>query len=128
MALCKSELLAYVFELGNDDLWHGSFGFCADGLELDGTGERVGADVVILVTGFDDERLLSGVFVSPWFREIIVPRPSDTMLPLYRSVGRLSLKLHAHLAAGVLTMHGRASSSLRQALRAPSHTADGGGL
>jgi dimethylaniline monooxygenase (N-oxide forming) len=73
-----------------------SFGFCADGLELDdGTGERVGADVVILATGFDDERLLSSVFVSPWFREIIVPKPSHTMLPFYRSVRRLSFKLLA---------------------------------
>jgi dimethylaniline monooxygenase (N-oxide forming) len=64
-----------------------SFGFRADGLVLDGAGgERVDADVVILATGFDADRLLSGVFVSPQFREIVVGRPSDTMLPLYRSV------------------------------------------
>ncbi|PUZ51469.1 hypothetical protein GQ55_6G189700 [Panicum hallii var. hallii] len=62
-----------------------SFGFRADGLVLDGAGgERVDADVVILATGFDADRLLSGVFVSPQFREIVVGRPSDTMLPLYR--------------------------------------------
>ncbi|TKW10318.1 hypothetical protein SEVIR_6G155800v4 [Setaria viridis] len=61
-----------------------SFSFGAGGVVLDGTGERVDADVVILATGFDADRLLSGVFASPWFREIIVAEPSDTMLPLYR--------------------------------------------
>lgn len=61
-----------------------SFTFFADGVVLDGTGERVDADVVILSTGFDADKLLSGVFVSPRFRDIIVSRPSDTMLPLYR--------------------------------------------
>ncbi|CAO2163336.1 unnamed protein product [Urochloa humidicola] len=61
-----------------------SFGFCTDGVVMDGTGERVDADVVILATGFDADRLLSSVFVSPWFREIIVAGPSHTMLPLYR--------------------------------------------
>ncbi|CAL4998795.1 unnamed protein product [Urochloa decumbens] len=62
-----------------------SFGFCTDGVVMDGTGERVvHADVVILSTGFDADRLLSGVFASPWFREILVAGPSDTMLPLYR--------------------------------------------
>jgi dimethylaniline monooxygenase (N-oxide forming) len=67
----------------------GSFSFCAGGvvLDVDGASERVvDADVVILATGFDADRLLSGVFVSPWFRKIVVAEPSDTMLPLYRSV------------------------------------------
>nr|XP_034598508.1 probable flavin-containing monooxygenase 1 [Setaria viridis]XP_034598509.1 probable flavin-containing monooxygenase 1 [Setaria viridis] len=64
-----------------------SFGFRADGLVLDGTGERVDADVVILATGFDIERLLSSACVSPWFREIIAAGPSDAMLPLYRTWG-----------------------------------------
>ncbi|WVZ92926.1 hypothetical protein U9M48_038956 [Paspalum notatum var. saurae] len=62
-------------------------GFCADGLLLlddaDGeAGERVDADVVILATGFDADRLLSGVFVSPWFQEMVAA--GATMLPLYR--------------------------------------------
>ncbi|PUZ51468.1 hypothetical protein GQ55_6G189500 [Panicum hallii var. hallii] len=61
-----------------------SFSFCANGLVLDGTGERVDADVVILATGFDADRLLRGVFVSPRFREIVASGDSDTMLPLYR--------------------------------------------
>jgi dimethylaniline monooxygenase (N-oxide forming) len=63
-----------------------SFSFCADGLLLDGTGERVDADVVILATGFDGDQLLRGVFASPWFREIVASGTSDTMLPLYRPV------------------------------------------
>ncbi|CAL5006185.1 unnamed protein product [Urochloa decumbens] len=66
-----------------------AFSFCADGLvHDDGTGDErvVDADVVILATGFDADRLLSSVFASPRFREIIVQAggPSDTMLPLYR--------------------------------------------
>jgi len=44
-------------------------GFRAGGVVLDGGagGERVDADVVILATGFDADRLLSGMFVSPRF-------------------------------------------------------------
>jgi dimethylaniline monooxygenase (N-oxide forming) len=63
-----------------------SFSFCADGLVLDGTGERVDADVVVLATGFDGDQLLRSVFTSPWFREIVASGTSDTMLPLYRPV------------------------------------------
>ena len=47
-----------------------SFSFRADGVVLDGAAaERVAvdADVVILATGFDTDRLLSGMFVSPRF-------------------------------------------------------------
>ena len=65
----------------------GSLSFRADGVVLDGAAaERVAvdADVVILATGFDADRLLSGVFVSPRFSEVIAGRPSDAMLPLYR--------------------------------------------
>ncbi|GJN03526.1 hypothetical protein PR202_ga20981 [Eleusine coracana subsp. coracana] len=60
-----------------------SFSFCADGLVLD-SGERIDADMVILSTGFDSDKLLSSVFTSPWFREIVTGPSSDTMLPLYR--------------------------------------------
>ncbi|KAF8702057.1 hypothetical protein HU200_033402 [Digitaria exilis] len=71
---------------------HSSFSFCTNGVVLDsgtgtGTGESVvvDADVVILATGFDADKLLSNVFVAPRFRDIIVSsEPSDTMLPLYR--------------------------------------------
>ncbi|KAK3123438.1 hypothetical protein QOZ80_8AG0630920 [Eleusine coracana subsp. coracana] len=59
--------------------------FCADGLVLD-SGERIDADMVILSTGFDSDKLLSSVFTSPWFREIVTGPSSDTMLPLYRHV------------------------------------------
>ncbi|OEL29495.1 putative flavin-containing monooxygenase 1 [Dichanthelium oligosanthes] len=69
-----------------------SVGFCPDGLVLDGgdDGERervVGADVVILSTGFDIDRPLRDVFTSPWFSEMIVAAGSssdDGVLPLYR--------------------------------------------
>ncbi|WVZ81627.1 hypothetical protein U9M48_028982 [Paspalum notatum var. saurae] len=69
-----------------------SFGFCADGVVLGGgDGERaVGADVVILSTGFHIDRPLRDVLAasssSPWFGDIVAPSGSDddAVLPLYR--------------------------------------------
>ncbi|GJN28022.1 hypothetical protein PR202_gb16103 [Eleusine coracana subsp. coracana] len=62
-----------------------SLTFCADGLLLNGTdGERaVKADVVILATGYQADRQLREVFVSPWFSKIVTGK-SDTTVPLYR--------------------------------------------
>ncbi|TVU11703.1 hypothetical protein EJB05_45305, partial [Eragrostis curvula] len=70
----------------------GSFSFCADGLVLDTNGERavvVGADVVILATGYHPDAPLRGVFASPWFRDIVAAAASSNsnnaaVLPLYR--------------------------------------------
>jgi len=67
----------------------GSVGFCADGLVLDAGGEDervVGADVVILCTGFDIDRPLRDVFASPWFSEMVASGDDGggAVLPLYR--------------------------------------------
>ncbi|KAJ1258936.1 hypothetical protein BS78_10G114300 [Paspalum vaginatum] len=65
----------------------GSFGFCADGLVLDGGERAVGADVVILSTGFDIDRPLRDVLAaaSPWFSDIVAGAGAgDAVLPLYR--------------------------------------------
>lgn len=62
-----------------------SFGFCKDGLVLDGGDERVDADVVILATGFKGDQKLKDVFTSPWFKKIVAGSPS-TKVPLYRFI------------------------------------------
>ncbi|KAL6838596.1 hypothetical protein ACP4OV_031553 [Aristida adscensionis] len=61
-----------------------AFAFCADGLVLDGgeSGGVVGADVVILDTGFDPDGPLRDVFASPQHGEIVVA--AAAVLPLYR--------------------------------------------
>ncbi|CAN6178483.1 unnamed protein product [Urochloa humidicola] len=68
-------------------------GFCADGLVLDsaGAGERerervVGADVVILSTGFDIDNPLRNIFTSPYFRDLIAGDGGEAVLPLYRHI------------------------------------------
>ncbi|CAN6207994.1 unnamed protein product [Urochloa humidicola] len=72
-------------------------GFCADGLILDGAGERaiVGADVVILSTGFDIDRPLRDMFASPWFGEMVAAGgdggEAAAVLPLYRHILHLRI-------------------------------------
>ncbi|KAL6652035.1 hypothetical protein ACP70R_010960 [Stipagrostis hirtigluma subsp. patula] len=57
-----------------------SWGFCADGLVLDGTGERVAADVVVLATGYRGDDKLRAMFVSPRLGEMV----AGGAAPLYR--------------------------------------------
>jgi dimethylaniline monooxygenase (N-oxide forming) len=69
----------------------GSVSFCANGLVLDAGGDGgerivVGADVVILCTGFDIDRPLRDVFASSWFGEIIAADDAADVLPLYRHI------------------------------------------
>lgn len=66
-----------------------SFSFCEDGLVLDGAGERVRADLVILATGFRGDQKLRDMFVSPRLKEIVAGS-SDTTIPLYRSAASSS--------------------------------------
>jgi dimethylaniline monooxygenase (N-oxide forming) len=60
-----------------------NFAFCKDSLVLDGGGDCVKADVVILATGFKGDQKLRDVFASPWFKQIVAGSPS-TKVPLYR--------------------------------------------
>ncbi|RCV21193.1 hypothetical protein SETIT_4G118800v2 [Setaria italica] len=85
----------------------GSVGFCADGLVLhDGAGERVvGADVVILCTGFDIDRPLRDVFASPWFSEIIADDDA-AVLPLYRHI------LHPRIPQMAMVGYAESGSSI----------------
>ncbi|VAI20842.1 unnamed protein product [Triticum turgidum subsp. durum] len=65
-----------------------SFGFCHDGLVLDGAGAEkrvVPADVVVLATGFRGDEKLKNMFASPRVKDIIAGSSnSDTAVPLYR--------------------------------------------
>ncbi|XP_022683614.1 uncharacterized protein LOC111257768 [Setaria italica] len=89
-----------------------SFGFRADGLVLDGTGERVDADVVILATGFDIDRLLSSVRVA------MVPRDHRrgafrrhaSSLQCGHQIDCCSVNGHTHICA-VETLRRRTNTS-----------------
>ncbi|KAB8101647.1 hypothetical protein EE612_032532, partial [Oryza sativa] len=61
-----------------------SFSFCAGGLVLDvATGDHiVDADVVILATGFQADRQLRDIFVSPWFSKIVAESSDATWCDL----------------------------------------------
>jgi dimethylaniline monooxygenase (N-oxide forming) len=106
---------------GSVELWRcGSVGFCADSLVLDagGEGERVvGANVVILCTGFNIDRPLRNVFASPWFGGIVASGDDGggAVLPLMAVVGyaesgssiypyKMMAKWVAHLLDGAVRL------------------------
>ncbi|EEC80194.1 hypothetical protein OsI_22074 [Oryza sativa Indica Group] len=84
-----------------------SFSFCAGGLVLDvATGDHiVDADVVILATGFQADRQLRDIFVSPWFSKIVA-ESSDATVPLYRRcvhprIPQMAIIVYAESAANI---------------------------
>jgi dimethylaniline monooxygenase (N-oxide forming) len=60
-----------------------SFGFCKEGILIDGETEILKTDLVILGTGFKGVEKLRDIFVSPTFQDLIVGSPDKTV-PLYR--------------------------------------------
>ncbi|TVU42743.1 hypothetical protein EJB05_09164, partial [Eragrostis curvula] len=85
-----------------------SFSFCTDGLVLDQEGDVVGADVVVLATGFDTDAPLRRLFTSSpsWFRDIVVDAASPDVLPLYRQcvhprIPQLAVVGHAESEASI---------------------------
>ncbi|KAH7852645.1 hypothetical protein Vadar_027365 [Vaccinium darrowii] len=60
-----------------------SFGFCKEGILIDGETEILKTDLVILGTGFKGVEKLRDIFVSPTFQDLIVGSPVKTV-PLYR--------------------------------------------
>lgn len=60
-----------------------SFGFCKEGILVDGETEAVETDMVILATGFKGVEKLKDIFVSPNFQECVVGS-TDKTVPLYR--------------------------------------------
>ena len=61
------------------------FGFCKEGIVVDGESTPLETDLVILATGFKGDEKLKDIFVSPTFRDYIVGSPTAS-LPLYRLV------------------------------------------
>ncbi|RVX12375.1 putative flavin-containing monooxygenase 1 [Vitis vinifera] len=59
------------------------FGFCKEGIVVDGESTPLETDLVILATGFKGDEKLKDIFVSPTFRDYIVGSPTAS-LPLYR--------------------------------------------
>ncbi|XAR56227.1 Flavin-containing monooxygenase [Bertholletia excelsa] len=60
-----------------------SFGFCKEGVLIEGKSEPLKTDLVILATGFRGIDKLKDIFVSPTFQDLIVGSP-DKIVPLYR--------------------------------------------
>lgn len=65
-----------------------SFGFCKEGILIDGETEILKTDLVILGTGFKGVEKLRDIFVSPTFQDLIVGSPDKTV-PLYRLASKI---------------------------------------
>ncbi|TQE13944.1 hypothetical protein C1H46_000575 [Malus baccata] len=61
----------------------GGFGFCQEGILVNGESSPVKSDLVILATGFRGEKKLKDMFVSPTFQDNILGSPKSILL-LYR--------------------------------------------
>ncbi|EXC31566.1 putative flavin-containing monooxygenase 1 [Morus notabilis] len=60
-----------------------SFGFCKEGILIEGEDTPWKTDLVILATGFKGDKKLKDMFVSPTFQDYIVG-PPNAAVPLYR--------------------------------------------
>ncbi|PON78490.1 Flavin monooxygenase-like [Trema orientale] len=65
-----------------------SFGFCQEGVLVEGDDTPRKTDLVILATGFRGDRKLKDLFVSPTFKDYIVGDPKAAV-PLYRGDRKL---------------------------------------
>ncbi|KAM5562724.1 putative flavin-containing monooxygenase 1 [Rosa sericea] len=61
----------------------GNFGFCQEGILVEGEVSPLTTELVILATGFNGEKKLKNVFVSPTFQDYIMGS-QEAILPLYR--------------------------------------------
>ncbi|XP_062024486.1 probable flavin-containing monooxygenase 1 isoform X2 [Rosa rugosa] len=61
----------------------GNFGFCQEGILVEGEVSPLTTELVILATGFNGEKKLKDVFVSPTFQDYIMGS-QEAILPLYR--------------------------------------------
>ena len=60
-----------------------SFGFCEEGVLVDGEATPIKKDLVILATGFKGDKKLKDMFVSTTFQDYIIGDPKEAV-PLYR--------------------------------------------
>ncbi|KAM5562726.1 putative flavin-containing monooxygenase 1 [Rosa sericea] len=88
----SSGVLALVPEKFYDRVQEGSiilkksprnFGFCEEGILVEGEVSPLKTELVILATGFTGEKKLKDIFVSPTFQNYITG-PPEAILPLYR--------------------------------------------
>ncbi|XWS27111.1 hypothetical protein CRYUN_Cryun26dG0088400 [Craigia yunnanensis] len=61
------------------------FGFCREGLIIDGETRPLETDIVIFATGYKGEEKLKNIFASPIFQQYIMGSPTS-ILPLYRQI------------------------------------------
>ncbi|XVF34511.1 hypothetical protein REPUB_Repub18cG0064900 [Reevesia pubescens] len=61
------------------------FGFCREGLIIDGETRPLETDIVIFATGYKGEEKLKNIFASPLFQQYIMGSPT-CILPLYRQI------------------------------------------
>ena len=62
-----------------------NFGFCKEGVLIEGEAAARKTDLVILATGFKGDKKLKDVFMSSTFQDYIVGSP-NAAVPLYRLV------------------------------------------
>ncbi|MED6219883.1 hypothetical protein PIB30_039904 [Stylosanthes scabra] len=62
-----------------------SFGFCKEGLVIDGEAKPLETDIVILATGYKGDEKLQSIFKSPLFQKYIIGSKTSS-LPLYRQI------------------------------------------
>ena len=60
-----------------------SFSFCKEGVLVNGEAQPLKTDLVILATGFQGDKKLKDIFVSPTFKDYIAGS-LDATVPLYR--------------------------------------------
>lgn len=63
--------------------FHQGFGFCKEGILIDGENLPVKSDLVILATGFRGDKKLKDIFASPTLQNCITGSPTTT-IPIYR--------------------------------------------
>ncbi|XVE71556.1 hypothetical protein DITRI_Ditri10aG0160700 [Diplodiscus trichospermus] len=61
------------------------FGFCREGLTIDGETRPLETDTVIYATGYNGEEKLKNIFASPFSQQYIMGS-SNCILPLYRQI------------------------------------------
>lgn len=73
-----------------------SLSFCKEGVMVNGEGQLLKTDLIILATGFRGDEKLKDIFVFPTFQDHIDKSPNTTV-PLYRLV-------HFFYGVGVRTL------------------------
>ncbi|GAA0171813.1 oxygenase [Lithospermum erythrorhizon] len=63
-----------------------NFNFCEDGIFIEGKGESIKTELVILCTGFRGADKVRDMFMSPFFKKCITASDNDSLCQLYREM------------------------------------------